>query len=127
MQTQKHGITEQYSRCVRAMLYCRCGCSKHSTIQFQSAMINDKVCTQREVLGGMQEVVRMSCRACRSVNQSEFPAELNIHFPGPENFETPTVWVFPRLLVCLNCGFTEFVIRAADVRRLKTAGAAEEQ
>ena len=64
---------------------------------------------------------------CRSVNQSEFPAELNIHFPGRGNFETPTVWVFPRLLACLNCGLAEFFIRDADVRRLKTPGFAEEQ
>ena len=75
----------------------------------------------------MQKVVCISCRACRSVNQIEFPAEINIHFPGPENFETPTVWVFPRLLVCLNCGFTEFFIRDTDVRRIKTPGSAGEQ
>jgi hypothetical protein len=90
-------------------------------------MVGDKVRTQREVLGGMREVVRMPCRACRSGHPIEFPAELNIHFPGPENFEKPTVWVFPRLLVCLNCGFTEFFIPEADVRRLKTRESAEEQ
>jgi hypothetical protein len=67
----------------------------------------------------------MSCRTCRSVNQNEFPSELNIHFPGPENFETPTVWAFPTLLVCLNCGFTEFFIRDAEVRKLKNPGPAE--
>jgi len=75
----------------------------------------------------LQKVVSMSCRACRSVDQSEFPAELNIHFPGPENFETPTVWAFPTLLVCLNCGFTEFFIPNAEMRRLKKPNSAEEQ
>ena len=73
------------------------------------------------------KVVPMSCRACRSVDQSEFPAEINIHFPGPENLETPSILVFPRLSVCLNCGFTEFFIRDVDVRRLKTPKSTEER
>ena len=33
-----------------------------------------------------------------------------IHFPGLKGLDKPVVWVFPKLLVCLNCGFTEFVV-----------------
>ena len=40
--------------------------------------------------------------------KGEFPAEINIHFPGMENLKQPTVFVFPTLLICLDCGFTEF-------------------
>ena len=52
----------------------------------------------------------VACKSCNSVNQRQFPAEINVHFPGPENFETPSVWVFPTLVVCLNCGLTEFTV-----------------
>jgi len=50
----------------------------------------------------------MACRSCESLNQATFPAEINIHFPGIENLTKPTVWAFPTLLVCLDCGFAEF-------------------
>ncbi len=50
------------------------------------------------------------CRSCQSANQSTFNGEIAIHFPGFEGLDKPIVWVFPKLLVCLNCGFTEFAI-----------------
>lgn len=52
----------------------------------------------------------MPCKVCNSAKKGEFPAEINIHFPGSENLAEPTVFVFPTLLVCLNCGFTEFSV-----------------
>jgi hypothetical protein len=58
------------------------------------------------------------CRSCQSSNQSTFNGETAIHFPGREGLERPIVWVFPRLLICLNCGFTEFVVPEAELRRL---------
>jgi hypothetical protein len=54
--------------------------------------------------------IRMICKACQSTHQGEFQAEINIHFSGKENLDKPTVWVFPKLLICLDCGFTEFRI-----------------
>lgn len=50
----------------------------------------------------------MPRKACHSAKKGEFPAEINIHFPGMENLKQPTVFVFPTLLICLDCGFTEF-------------------
>jgi hypothetical protein len=65
----------------------------------------------------------MSCPSCASGNESDFPVEMVIHFRGLKNVDKPGVWVFPKLLVCLNCGFarftvpqTEFVLLAADTR-----------
>jgi hypothetical protein len=60
----------------------------------------------------------MQCKSCRTGNVSAFPAEINIHFPGPENWTKPPVWVFPQLLVCLNCGFTELVIPETELQLL---------
>jgi len=62
----------------------------------------------------------MSCKVCQSVNQRTFQSELNIHFPGAKNLVTPTVRGFATLLVCLNCGFTEFVTRDEELRKLRS-------
>jgi len=47
--------------------------------------------------------------------KGEFPAEINIHFPGMENLAKPPVFVFPTLLICLDCGFTEFSISETEL------------
>jgi hypothetical protein len=52
------------------------------------------------------------------MNQSHFGGEIGIHFMGLRNLGKPTVWVFPRLLVCLDCGFTEFVVPQAEREEL---------
>ena len=50
----------------------------------------------------------MSCTACTSERQAEFGAEINIHFSGREGLDKPGVLIFRKLLVCLDCGTTEF-------------------
>ena len=59
-----------------------------------------------------------SCKICQSAAQAEFPAEIDVHFPGRENFTKPAVWLFPRLLVCLHCGFVEFEVEKEDLQKL---------
>jgi len=60
----------------------------------------------------------MICSSCRSVNQAEFPAELLIHFGGRRNLDKPGVWVFPKLLVCLDCGFLQSTVPAPQLASL---------
>ncbi len=55
---------------------------------------------------------------CGHNNERQFPAEINIHFPGMEGLEKPSVWAFPRLLVCLDCGLTQFQIAETQLRQL---------
>ena len=62
----------------------------------------------------------MPCRLCASENQKEFGSEINIHFPGRKGLDEPTVLVFPTLIVCIDCGFTEFTIRETELHRLGT-------
>lgn len=52
----------------------------------------------------------MSCRRCSSDHQSTFGTETNIHFQGRRGLDKPTVWVFPKVVVCLDCSFAEFVV-----------------
>jgi hypothetical protein len=66
----------------------------------------------------------MTCKSCGSDNQRQFDAEINIHFPGREGLDRPAVLVFPNLLVCLRCGFTEFTVTETELHRLKGDAAA---
>ena len=59
-----------------------------------------------------------SCPSCQSANQREFAAEINIHFRGMKGLSIPTVWVFPRILTCLDCGATQFTIPEAERKEL---------
>ena len=61
----------------------------------------------------------MPCRSCQSGKQKEFPSEINIRFPGMKGLDKPTVWAFPELHVCLDCGFTEFRVEETDLRQLE--------
>jgi hypothetical protein len=56
----------------------------------------------------------MSCKSCKSERQSNLTAEVAIHFPGLNGLDKPIVSIFPKLLVCLNCGFTEFARAAVE-------------
>jgi hypothetical protein len=46
-----------------------------------------------------------------------------IHFPVLKNFDKPVVWVFPELVVCLDCGTAEFAVPEAEVRQLANGDA----
>lgn len=61
----------------------------------------------------------MPCKSCESEHQSTFNAEVAIHSPGLKGLNKPIVWVFPKLVVCLDCGLTEFVIPETELRRLR--------
>lgn len=66
----------------------------------------------------------MACKSCGSDKQNEFTAEIAIHFPGLEGLKRPIVWVFPELLVCLNCGNAELVVPEGELRVLGKGDAA---
>jgi hypothetical protein len=52
----------------------------------------------------------MTCKGCHSDKQTVFNGETAIYFRGLEGLDKPIVWVFPKLLVCLHCGLTEFTV-----------------
>src|SRR6202008_1322246 len=67
---------------------------------------------------------RMSCRSCQSGHQSNLNGEIAIHFPGLSGLDKPIVWVFPKLLVCLDCGNAEFSVPESELRVLAKGDAA---
>lgn len=60
----------------------------------------------------------MFCQSCRSEKVREYTAEINIHFPGIKGLDIPTVWIFPKLSVCLDCGVAQFKIPDAEAKAL---------
>jgi len=65
----------------------------------------------------------MTCKRCRSDSHSVFNGETAIHFPGLKGLDKPIVWVFPKLAVCLECGFAEFTIPERELSVLATGEA----
>jgi hypothetical protein len=60
----------------------------------------------------------MPCLICSSGNQTEFTAEINIHFSGRENIDHPGVMIFPKILICLDCGSSNFSTPQAELSQL---------
>ena len=65
------------------------------------------------------------CKSCRTYNQKTFNGEMAIHFSGLEGLKKPIVWVFPKIAVCLICGFAEFIIPGRELRVLLDGTASE--
>jgi hypothetical protein len=68
----------------------------------------------------------MRCVGCGSEHLKEFPSETAIHFSGLENLDKPHVLVFPKVIVCLDCGFAGFNIAEPELGRLGSAMARNE-
>jgi hypothetical protein len=66
----------------------------------------------------------MPCTSCGSVNQKKFIGEMGIRSSGLKGLNKPIVWVFPELIVCLDCGTAEFVVPEAELRVLAKGDAA---
>ena len=49
----------------------------------------------------------------------EVQAEMNIHFSGLRNLDQPSIFAFPKLIVCLACGLTESILLEAELRQLR--------
>ena len=49
---------------------------------------------------------------------------MGIHFLGLKNIDKPVVWVFPELVVCMDCGTAEFAVPEAELRQLQQSDSA---
>jgi len=65
-----------------------------------------------------------TCRSCGSEDQTQFNSEIMIHFSGLKHLSNPGVLVFPRLLVCLDCGVSQFALPERELGQLKETIAA---
>jgi hypothetical protein len=60
----------------------------------------------------------MSCKSCSSENQRAYDSELLVHFSGLKNLDKAPIFAFPGLLVCMDCGFTEFALEELQLSLL---------
>ena len=65
------------------------------------------------IVGGV-----MSCPSCVSGTQAEFPAEMLIHLSGLKDVDHPGVFVFQKVLICTDCGFSQFEVPANELASL---------
>jgi hypothetical protein len=49
---------------------------------------------------------------------------MGIHFNGAKNIDKPVVWVFPEIVVCLECGTAQFAVPETELRELARGDAA---
>ena len=61
----------------------------------------------------------MSCALCTSANQVEFPTEMAFHFSGRKNLDRPYIFAYPKVLLCLDCGFSQFTLPETELRALR--------
>ncbi len=66
----------------------------------------------------------MASKRCTSDNQRAFSGEVAIHFPGLNGLDKPIVWVYPKVMVCLECGLTEFTVPEKELSVLAAGLAA---
>jgi hypothetical protein len=60
----------------------------------------------------------MSCARCLSLHETELNAEINLHFRGLANLGDPGIFVFPKILVCLDCGLSQFVVEKRELAQI---------
>jgi len=61
----------------------------------------------------------MSCSLCSSLNEAEFNSETVIHQSGLKHLDDSGVFVFPKVLVCLDCGASRFITPDTELRELR--------
>ena len=59
------------------------------------------------------------CKRCGLDSLTELSSETAIHFPGPEGYKKPHVFAFPTLLICSECGFTEFMLTPSELEQIR--------
>jgi hypothetical protein len=69
----------------------------------------------------------MFCLLCASANPGEFGTEILVHFPGLKNLDKPPVWVFSKLSVCPDSGFSRFTTPDGKLAILAGAPTIERQ
>jgi len=58
----------------------------------------------------------VNCASCGSNNQAECPTEMSIHIR--RNPGQPGILLFPKVLICVDCGFSQFTVPENELREL---------
>ena len=61
----------------------------------------------------------MLCPSCKSARVAHFSSEMLIKFSGLQNIDKQGVLLFPRPVVCLDCGTLRCVVPARELTTLQ--------
>jgi hypothetical protein len=61
----------------------------------------------------------MACKSCGSDKQQYFSGELSVAFLAIEKLKRAPVYVIQKIPVCLDCGYTELIVPAAELEQLR--------
>lgn len=61
----------------------------------------------------------MACKKCASEKQQYFSGELSVAFLAIEKLKQSPVYVVQKILVCLDCGYTELIVPTAELDQLR--------
>ena len=60
------------------------------------------------------------CPSCTSSRQKELTGEICLHFPGGlGSLHKPLIWVFRKVVVCLDCGVAQFAVPVAELKLIQ--------
>jgi hypothetical protein len=58
--------------------------------------------------------------SCASSRKMEFRGEICLHFPGGlESLDKPLIRVFPKIVVCLDCGWAQSAVPEAELKLIQ--------
>lgn len=63
------------------------------------------------------------CTSCASLNVIELASETCLHFPGLKGLRVEPIFVFPRTVVCLDCGFIWSILAPREIEQVRRAAA----
>ena len=66
----------------------------------------------------------LPCKVCGSENVHKLRGEIAMRSPGLKNIDKPVVWLFPDIVVCMDCGIAEFVVPEGERQLLAKREAA---
>lgn len=61
----------------------------------------------------------MPCRQCGSESLNRWRSEVGVHKLGFARLTEPLVLLFPELMICMVCGFAEFLLRPSELAQLQ--------
>jgi len=67
------------------------------------------------------------CKSCASLNLVELNAEICLHFRRLSGSKIDPTLAFPKVVVCLDCGFLQSSLSTEDLRRIKESARGAEE
>jgi hypothetical protein len=65
----------------------------------------------------------LPCQVCASSNLIELVAETCVHFPGLKGLKVEPIFIYPKIVVCTECGFAQSYLSDRELEKVKEGAA----